>query len=633
MPVSLVILTQPGDARPRRVLTVAAGTSILTAAHDGGVDVTATCGGRGRCTSCRVKFIEGTIPPPTIMDEIQLGDDLVREGYRLSCQCTVTEPITVQVAPPLDEQAFQILGAGPGVGGLGVRIDAGIAKELVKVSLPREEHHQTSDLEQLAAAIGVAPESVGPSVLAGLPQALRDDPAGVTVTTFVSGSVSGGSPGGAARTVVAVERGDTTAMKFGLAIDVGTTSVVTTLIELESGEQLASVSSLNPQAVFGGDLMSRIAFAQFNPTNLRKLQTRIVGLLNQHVAEVCRTSGVLPKWIYKAVVVGNTCMHHLLLGIDPSHVGLAPYAPVMRHAAVLPARELPLKIAPEARVCLLPLVAGFVGADAVAVALATRLADSPALRVAVDIGTNGEVLLGSRERLLACSAPAGPALEGAQIRHGMRGAQGAIDKVTIDHDVRVHTIGETPALGICGSGLIDLLAGLLDAGVIDWTGLIQVEARDSLPPALRGRVAMRGEERVFVVLRPGEAGARAEIVLTQDDVRQVQLAKGAIASGIAMLLHVAAVPLERVEELLLAGGFGNYLSILSAIRIGLIPALPVGRVRYVGNAASLGAQLCLLSEAERARADTIASRIEHVSLAAHPDFEQLFVDAMNFPRG
>ena len=629
MPVSLVILTQPGDARPRRVLTVAAGTSILTAAHDGGVDVTATCGGRGRCTSCRVKFIEGTIPPPTIMDEIQLGDDLVREGYRLSCQCTVTEPITVQVAPPLDEQAFQILGAGPGVGGLGVRIDAGIAKELVKVSLPREEHHQTSDLEQLAAAIGVAPESVGPSVLAGLPQALRDDPAGVTVTTFLSGS----GPAGAARTVVAVERGDTTAMKFGLAIDVGTTSVVTTLIELESGEQLASVSSLNPQAVFGGDLMSRIAFAQFNPTNLRKLQTRIVGLLNQHVAEVCRTSGVLPKWIYKAVVVGNTCMHHLLLGIDPSHVGLAPYAPVMRHAAVLPARELPLKIAPEARVCLLPLVAGFVGADAVAVALATRLADSPALRVAVDIGTNGEVLLGSRERLLACSAPAGPALEGAQIRHGMRGAQGAIDKVTIDHDVHIHTIGETPALGICGSGLIDLLAGLLDAGVIDWTGLIQVEARDSLPPALRGRVAMRGEERVFVVLRPGEAGARAEIVLTQDDVRQVQLAKGAIASGIAMLLHVSGVALDRIEELMLAGGFGNYLSIPSAIRIGLIPALPVSRVRYVGNAASLGAQLCLLSEAERARAETIAGRIEHVSLAAHPDFEQIFVDAMNFPRG
>src|SRR5881409_2466433 len=553
MAVSLVILTDPGDARTRRELTVAAGTSILKAAHDGGVDVTATCVGRGRCTSCRVKFVEGTIPPPTIMDEIQLGDDLVREGYRLSCQCTVTEPITVQVAPPLAEQAFQILGAGPGVGGLGLRIDAGIAKELVKVSLPREEHHQTSDLEQLAAAVGVAPECVGPSVLAGLPQALRDDPAGVTVTTFAPGSA------GARRAVIAVERGYTTAMKFGLAIDVGTTSVVTTLIELESGEQLASVSSLNPQAVFGGDLMSRIAFAQFNPVNLRKLTTRILGLLNQHIEQVCREAGVLPKWVYKVVVVGNTCMHHLFLGIDPSHVGLAPYAPVMRHPLVTTARELHLKAAPEAQVCFLPIVAGFVGADAVAVALATRMDAGDRLRCAVDIGTNGEVVLGSRARLLACSAPAGPALEGAQIRHGMRGALGAIDRVTVDDDVHVHTIGEAAALGICGSGLIDLLVGLLDAGVIDPTGLIQVDQRDALPGKLRDRVVMRGEERQVIVLRPGDHGAGREIVLTQDDVRQVQLAKGAIASGVAMLLHVAGIAPGDLDELMLAGGFGNYI--------------------------------------------------------------------------
>jgi uncharacterized 2Fe-2S/4Fe-4S cluster protein (DUF4445 family) len=378
--------------------------------------------------------------------------------------------------------------------------------------------------------------------------------------------------------------------------------------------------------------MSRIAFAQFNPANLRKLQTRILGLLNQHIEQICRESGVLAKWIYKVVIVGNTCMHHILLGIDPSHVGLAPYAPVMRHPLTLAARELFLKVAPEARVCLLPLVAGFVGADAVAVALATRMDQSPELRIAVDIGTNGEVILGSREHLWACSAPAGPALEGAQIRHGMRGALGAIDRVTVDGDIRVHTIGEAAALGICGSGIIDLLAGLLDAGVIDWTGLIQVEARATLPPRLGERVVTRGEERQVIVLRPGEAGAPREIVLTQDDVRQVQLAKGAIASGIAMLQHVAGVPDERIDELLLAGGFGNYVSVASAVRIGLIPALAAGRIRYVGNAASLGAQLCLLSEAERARAVELAGRIEHVSLAAHPDFEDIFVNAMNFPR-
>jgi uncharacterized 2Fe-2S/4Fe-4S cluster protein (DUF4445 family) len=625
MAVPLTLVADPRDPASRRTLTVAPGTTILKAAHAGGVDITATCGGRGRCTSCRVKFLVGLPPPPTIMDEVQLGDDLVREGYRLACQCVLHEAVTVQPAPPLDERAFQILGAGPGVRELGrVTLDSGIAKQVVKVTLPREEHHQTSDLEQLLEAVGLTTADVGPAVVQGLPSALRDDPAGVTVTTFAAG--------GGRQRILSVERGDTAAMKFGLAIDIGTTSVVTTLVELESGEQLGSVSSLNPQAVFGGDLMSRIAFAQFNPGNLRKLHTRIVGLLNQHIAQICNDSGVLAKWIYKVVVVGNTCMHHILLGIDPSHVGLAPYAPVMRHALTLSARELFLKVAPEARVCLLPLVAGFVGADAVGVALATRIYESAEVRIAVDIGTNGEVLLGSRERLWACSAPAGPALEGAQIRHGMRGALGAIDRVRVDDDIHVHTIGEADALGICGSGIIDLLAGLLDGGVIDWTGLIQVDARDSLPPKLGERIVMRGEERQVIVLRPGEAGARQEIVLTQDDVRQVQLAKGAIASGVMMLQHVAGVPSDTVAELMLAGGFGNYVSIESALRIGLIPPLPRERIRYVGNAASLGAQLCLVSETERARAEAVAGRIEHVSLAAHPDFEEIFVDCMNFPR-
>src|SRR5256712_10749473 len=211
-------------------------------------------------------------------------------------------------------------------------------------------------------------------------------------------------------------------MKFGLAVDIGTTSVVSTLIELESGEQLGSVSSLNPQAVFGGDLMSRIAFAQFHPGNLRKLHTRIVGLLNQHIEEICRQSGVLAKWIYKVVVVGNTCMHHLLLGIDPSYVGLAPYAPVMRHPLVLPARELFLKVNPEARVCLLPIVAGFVGADAGAVALATRMHESAGIRGAVGIGTHGEGVLRSRGHLWACSPPPRPGPAGAPIRPGLPAA-------------------------------------------------------------------------------------------------------------------------------------------------------------------------------------------------------------------
>jgi len=614
MTIPLIVLPE------NRRLEAEPNVTILKAAQAGGIDITATCGGRGRCTSCRVKFVSGSIPPPTIMDELQLGGDLVREGYRLSCQCRVTEPITVQVAPPLDEQAFQILGADSRFQDVArAAIDAGIAKQVVKASLPVDENHQTSDLEELLHVAGRTTDDVSPALLRDLPATLRAHDGEVTVTTF-------------GRQVISVETGDTTLMKFGLAVDIGTTSVVTTLIDLESGEQLASVSSLNPQAAFGGDLMSRLAFAQFNPVNLRKLHTRIIGLLNQHVEETVRQSGVPARSIYKVVVVGNTCMHHIVLGIDPSHVGAAPYAPVMRHPVVLPAHELFLKVNPEARVCLLPIVAGFVGADTMGVVLATRIYESPETRIVVDIGTNGEVVLGSKTHLWACSAPAGPALEGAQLKHGMRGALGAIDRVTITDDVEVHTIGEASAIGICGSGTIDALAQMLDAGILDHTGLIQVDKRDQLPPRLRDRVGVRDDMRQFILVHAGEAGATADIVLTQGDVREVQLAKGAIASGMAMLQHVAGIPNDRIAELMLAGGFGNYLSIKSALRIGLIPQLPAEKIRYVGNAALLGAQLCLVSETERLRSEGIARSIEHVSLAMHPAFQDIFVECLSFPR-
>jgi uncharacterized 2Fe-2S/4Fe-4S cluster protein (DUF4445 family) len=233
---------------------------------------------------------------------------------------------------------------------------------------------------------------------------------------------------------------------------------------------------------------------------------------------------------------------------------------------------------------------------------------------------------------MACSAPAGPALEGAQIRHGMRGAVGAIDRVWLeDGRIRCRVLGDAAPQGICGSGLIDAVAVALDAGLVDPTGLIRVEARDALPAPLRERLELRGEARVLVLVPRGEAAGGGEIVLSQEDVRQVQLAKGAIASGIRMLQRLLGVADRDLAELMLAGGFGNYLSIRSAVRIGLIPALPEARIRYVGNAAALGAQLALLSEPERERAATLARRIEHVALASHPDFEELFVDAMNFP--
>jgi len=300
---------------------------------------------------------------------------------------------------------------------------------------------------------------------------------------------------------------------------------------------------------------------------------------------------------------------------------------VLRDPLVVPAAEIPLKSAPRAQVCLLPIVAGFVGADTVAGVAATRIDEREGWRLLVDIGTNGEVVLASRERVVACSAPAGPTFEGGQVRHGMRSAAGAIEQVRIDGDVACQTIGDTPAIGICGSGLIDAVAAMLDAGVLNAAGRLWRTGAGSPAPGLQARVVEDAQGRAFVLVRAAEGGRGEDIVLTQNDIRQLQLAKAAILGGIRMLQQVTGVADAGIEELLLAGGFGNYVKVASAVRIGLLPAIPLERIRYVGNAALLGAQLALLDEAERERALAVARRIEHVPLATRPEFQEIFVAA------
>ena len=322
-------------------------------------------------------------------------------------------------------------------------------------------------------------------------------------------------------------------------------------------------------------------------------------------------------------------MHHILLGIDVSYLGLAPYAPVVRDAQTLAAGELPLKAAPKAHICTLPILAGFVGADALACALATRIYDSTEIRALVDIGTNGEMMVGSRDRLIACSAPAGPAFEGAQIRHGMRGAVGAIERVDIADDVACGVVGGEAAVGICGSGLIEACAAMSDAAVINASGAITTQQED-LPPALAKRITRNEQCREFVLVWGEESGKDENVTLTQVDIRQLQLAKSAIYSGVAMLMKEMKVEPGEVAELLLCGGFGNYVDVASAVNIRLLPDMPLERITYAGNAALMGAQMATLSEAEIDRAGELVERIEHIALAARPDFQEIFIDSMNF---
>ncbi len=560
------------------------------------------------------------VPPPSLADRIQLGEEEVRERYRLACQTQVADDLTALIAPVIEETAFQILaGAGDLRAAARCSLDSGVQKVLVHPKPPSQEEHQTSDLEELVRDLAVPVSNVPLPMLRAIPLLLRSGPNGLTLTLID-------------RDLVALEPGDTRAHACGMAFDIGTTTVVGYLVDLMGGEVLGTASSLNPQSAFGGDLMSRIAFAQESPSNVRTLHARIIQLVNGQIEELCERAGISREWIYKVVVVGNTAMHHLFLGIDPTYVGQAPYAPSVRRSLRIAARELGLRVHPSAPVFLLPIVAGFVGADTVGMVLSTRIYESQTMRIAVDIGTNGEVVIGSRDGLTACSAPAGPALEGAQIQCGMRGAHGAIDRIWVDRDVEYHTIGDGPPLGVCGSGLLDAIAGMLDAGVLDASGRLHPDPPASVPEGLRRRVAILPDGMpVFILAWGAETAAGKDILLTQADIRQVQLAKGAIRSGIAMLQRLCDAPDEKVQELMLAGGFGNYLNIRSAIRIGLIPDLPPGRVGYVGNAAALGAQMALVSEAERRRADDLARQIRHVSLATHPDFQDVFLEAVTFP--
>jgi len=602
--------------KPRRA-RVPHGATVLQAALDAGVEIAATCGRRGRCRSCRVKAISGTIAPPAVQDSVQLGHEAVHERFRLACQMPAIADCTIMPAPPAGEAGHQILAGAAGVDVASLKLDSGIEKRALRATVPQDEHNQSSDLEEVLRGLPRGTDrTVSVDVLRQLPKALRAEGGLLTATTFLG-------------RVIHLEAGDTADHAYGMAFDVGTTSVVGALMDLRTGETLASVSAVNAQAVFGGDLMSRIAYAQFNDAKLQTLRGRILNQLNEFIEKSCSDAGVSAEHIYKIVVVGNTCMHHICLGIDTSYVGLAPYAPAVRYAIVVPAGDLPLKRAPNAQVCFLPIVAGFVGADTIAGVIATRIYESEGIRLLIDIGTNGEVVMGSRDKLLACSAPAGPTFEGGQVKHGMRGAAGAIERVTIGDDVACQVIGDAPAVGICGSGLIDAAAQMLEVGILEDNGRLRRNGLEQLPERIRRRFVTDGDGRAFALVAAADSGKNEDIVLTQNDIRQLQLAKAAIYGGVMMLQKIMDVPDARIEEVLLSGGFGNYVNIDSAIRIRLLPKLPRERITYVGNAALLGAQLALLSETERRRAEDIVRRIEHVSLATRVEFQDIFVDACN----
>jgi len=407
--------------------------------------------------------------------------------------------------------------------------------------------------------------------------------------------------------------------QLGLAIDLGTTKIAGYLVDLSDGRTLAAKGVMNPQISYGEDIISRITAVNNSPDESTHLQKVVIRTLNKLISGLSTEVGASPTDIVEAVVVGNTAMHHLFLGLPVRQLAVSPYVPAVSNALDIKARDLGLHIAPGAYLHLLPNIAGFVGGDHVAMLLATEVWQTEGPAVALDIGTNTEASLVNGGEITTVSCASGPAFEGGHIKDGMRATSGAIERVRIaGGSIQYQTIDEVPPVGICGSGILDTMAQLYLAGIIDKGGRMKGN---------HPRVRTHKNQREFVLVSKEEQDERSAIVTTQQDVRQLQLAKAAIRTGIQALLETNGCSEEEIKQVIIAGAFGSYIDVSSAITIGMLPSLPLGRFRQVGNAAGMGAKLALISLSQRSQAQAIASQVNYIELANSPNFMQTFIEA------
>jgi uncharacterized 2Fe-2S/4Fe-4S cluster protein (DUF4445 family) len=578
--------------------------SVLEIARRAGVGIASLCGGRGLCGACRVQILAGRIGPPTSVEREALTADELASGYRLACLARPLEDVQAHIPPRslTTEQRLQIEGqARPAELAPAVR---GVAVQLSPPTLTDLRADATRLADALRQQVGVDGVTIDAALLRRLPDQLREQAWTGVVGLRGSEAVSFGPAG----------RGP-----LGLAIDLGTTKVAGYLLDLTTGETLIADAIMNPQIPYGEDVMARITHAMQQAEGRATLQRVVVEGLTHLAQGLCARAGRRPDEIAEAVVVGNTAMHHLFLGLPVGQLGLAPYAPAVTDALDVKARDVGLAFAPGAYVHLLPNVAGFVGADHVAMLLATGLWQETRVVIGLDIGTNTEVALRAGERLLVCSTASGPAFEGAHIRFGMRAATGAIERVRLaDSRVEYQTIGDAPPVGLCGSGILDAVAQLRLAGVLDRRGKMLDHPRT--------RQGEKGPE--FVLVEAAESGANETITISRADVGEIQLAKAAMRAGVRLLLQRAGLTEADLEGVVVAGAFGAYIDVGSAVTIGLFPSLPPDRFQQVGNAAGMGARLALLSTAQRAQALEIARRAEYVELTNDEGFGNEFARAM-----
>jgi uncharacterized 2Fe-2S/4Fe-4S cluster protein (DUF4445 family) len=562
----------------KRTLQVAAGLTVLEAYRQAELPPFAGCAGLGTCGKCRIRFPHG-VPAPGPTESTLLTLSQIEAGYRLACLSKVRSDISVEVAFADVGPGFKELRA---FGGIGLELRPAVRR------MPAREL-PTPPLHDGLEAILFADEVMALRPAAGRPV-------------------------------------------MGLGFDVGTTSLAAYLVDLETGVQKAALGARNPQAAYGADVISRIAFTHTHAHGLEKLQALSLTALNRLTAQLTRQAGCAAEDIYYIVVVGNPTMLHLLLGVAPDAIATPPFEPVFKEGRILTAESLSLQVAPEARVETLPMVSGYVGADTVAMALFLGLDRQKESCLAIDVGTNGEILLAHAGRVYACSTAAGPAFEGARISCGMRAQPGAIGQFSYDsetQDLRYHMLSGKKPRGISGTGLVSLVALLLQQDIIAATGRFHVDT--STAAGLRARLRQGEKQQEFLIVAASDTRHGEDIVLTQRDVRELQLAKGAMAAGMQRLLEHAGLTPADLDCVYLAGAFGSSLETQAARRIGLLPPVDLDHVMVVGNAAGAGAKLALCAQDMCHRATRMAPSVAYLELSCDPRFNDLFVDALAFP--
>jgi uncharacterized 2Fe-2S/4Fe-4S cluster protein (DUF4445 family) len=595
--------------------------TVLEASLELGVGIESVCGGKKSCGKCKVKPILGNLSPFTEEEGKLITESERMEGYRLSCAAQILG--NVQIFVP-EESRTQEQVVRKEASERSIELKPAITSRFVELS-PPSLHDPLGDFDRLQNALSkkyhLPKIRMDYPALQKISHVLRQGQWKATVATWMGQEILDVRPG----------RADDL---YGIAIDVGTTTVAGYLCNLGTGELVSTQSMMNPQVVYGEDVMSRIAYTVTHPDGLEKVHQSIIDALNQLIGAVARRSGLSSEDILELTVVGNTAMHHLVLGIDAQYLAVSPFTPVVHRSLDIKARDLGLKIHPSANVHILPVEAGFVGADNVGVLIAEEPYGQDAMVLIIDIGTNGELVMGNRKRLLSCSCATGPALEGAHIKFGMRAAPGAIEGARIDPDtleVNFKTIGENTwqsdsksasAVGICGSGIIDVVAELFRNKIILQGGRFSEGI-----PSPRLRISDQGPE--FVIAWKVETSIGKDITITQQDIRNVQLTKGALYAGAKLMMKKLGV--EKLEKVILAGAFGTYINKEAAMILGMFPDCDLRNVYAVGNAAGDGARIALLNRDKRVEADEIARKVEYVELTIEKDFQKEFIDALSFP--